>query len=52
MEIEVLRILNSVDKKNEVFKILDVRINRTLPLQYYLEKERKRRGIEKKESKS
>ncbi len=42
-ELEVFRILNSLDHGNEVFKVLDVYANRTLPFSYFFKKEREKK---------
>ena len=42
-ELEVFRILNSLDHGNEVFKVLEVHANRTLPFSYFFKKEREKK---------
>lgn len=39
-EIVIFQILDKIDHENEIFKVLKVHDNRTLPYQYYFEKER------------
>jgi hypothetical protein len=42
-EIEIFEILNNLDPKNEVFKVLKTHNNRALPHPYYFEKEKKKK---------
>ncbi|MBU7047495.1 MAG: hypothetical protein HXS54_13760 [Theionarchaea archaeon] len=42
-EIEILQILDSIDHENEVFKVLEVHDNITVPYEYYFEKEKEKR---------
>ena len=41
-EIEIFQILDNIDYENEIFKVLEVHDNRTVPYDYYLEKEREK----------
>jgi len=42
-EEEVMKILNYLDPQNEVFKVLEIHNNRTIPYPYYFEKEKKKK---------
>jgi hypothetical protein len=45
-EIEILQILDNIDHENEVFKVLEVHDNITVPYEYYFEKEREKKRTE------